>query len=288
MKLFGQLTNLVGLGKKEASAEDEERERLLALAIELTDRRIAKVGSFQETLWPAIQFARIYFAEVLRSIPGPFALDDQRLPLDVFFPNPDDLTACLGRSIDVKNELPHHINRQRQRVFALLGMRLRTGQDGKMQLADHTIRSLRRTPESVRSALLKVAFESLLQGFANQNLHHEKKQEQLRSQQEMLKKSVGAHSRLPTETDDLEPDLPKSAIDPKILLYELVEDLHNPAARLRLEYDNAHIVTGKELRLPLLITQDRRQWLIGIVEFPVSMAQKALEKETHNHRFILI
>ncbi|MCL2020906.1 MAG: hypothetical protein FWG81_02080 [Betaproteobacteria bacterium] len=292
MNLFGQLTQLIGMGEKDSSPKNEEQELLLARTIEMTDRRIAKVESFRETLWPAIQFARIYFSEVLESIPGPFLLDNKKFPFEELFPNQEDLTACLGRSIATKNELPRHILKKRKRVFALLGMRPRTRQDEKIQLVDHTLRSLRRSAASVRRAMLSAAFESLLQGFANRYLHHEKKLEQLRSQQEMLRKSSNTSTSPPVDMGVPEPDFPKLMHDPKEVLAHLVEELHNPARRLQLEYDDGYPLGaqehGKDYLLPQLKTQDRRHWFICIVEFPVAMAQEALDKETYNHRFILI
>ncbi|MDR1849186.1 MAG: hypothetical protein LBQ75_04035 [Zoogloeaceae bacterium] len=287
MNLFEQLTQLVA-GKKDQGAE--KRELLLAHVIEMTDRRIAKVPSYEEDLWPAIQFAKIYFSEVWDSVPGPFALDDKKFPLEALFPKPEDLTACLGRSTSTKKDLPLHIKRQQSRVCALLGMRPRPGQDEKIQLMDHTVRTLRQSPELVRGALLGAAFNSLLQGFTNQNLRLQQELEQLRIQQEMVEED----SSRPLEETDPALHLRKFRSDPKVVLTNLVNELYKPTTRLWLKHDDYDCLLlkipgyDKEQRLPQMITQDRRHWAVCLVEFPIEMAEEALAKETHNHRFILI
>jgi len=290
MNLFGQLTQLIGRGKKDDSPWTEGQELLLSHAVEMTDRRIAKVAGFQETLWPAIQFTRIYFSEVLESIPGPFYLDRDNPILDEIFHSPEEVTACLGRSIATKHELPHHIEQKRKRVCALLGVRPRAGKDEKFLLGDHTIRSLRRSPGSLRRSLLRAIFDSILQGFANQNLHYEKKLAQLHVQQETLRRLNGIASPQDEETHVNPPEFPKLTRDPKEVLERLVDELHNPTNRIQLSYDNGHTLTTPSIdcHMPRLVTQDRRHWFVCMVEFPVEMAEEALKKETYNHRFILI
>jgi hypothetical protein len=42
------------------------------------------------------------------------------------------------------------------------------------------------------------------------------------------------------------------------------------------------------LGMPLLHCSDRRQWYVCLVSFPAAEAATALQREPHNHRYILI
>jgi len=292
MDLLDQLSQMIA-DKKDHSAE--KREHFLAHVIEMTDRRITKVPSYAEDLWPAIQFANIYFSEVWKSVPGPFALDDPQFPLKALFPNPGDLRACLGRSISTKKDLLHHIRRKRTRVFALLGMRPRAGQNKEIQVVDHTVRTLRKSADLVRSSLLGISFNSLLQGFSNQNLHIRKELDQLSTQHNLIEGLPDSSSFPYEERVDPSLQLLKFKSDPKVVLSNLINELYTPTNRLWLRQDDydcliVENVPGydKPQRLPQMITHDRRHWSICIVEFPVAMAEEALAMEKHNHRFILI
>ncbi|MDR0529567.1 MAG: hypothetical protein LBG69_08170 [Zoogloeaceae bacterium] len=298
MGIFDRLTRMMGAGDDKVSREERAREQLLAHVVEMTDRRLAGLSDYGEKLFPAIEFARLYYEEILSTLPDNITLDGSHKLLVEIFPQPEDRCICLGRSLAVKHELPHHRERHRSRVYALLGMRQKEVSGGGKQFVDHTLRSLRHSPNAVRRALMDAAFDSLLQNFANQNLHYEKKLEQALLYEKMLQEarlpSQQKEAVSPPETERAPsvralPPIFRDA--PEKVLDNLVECLYNPSERLQLEREEGYLLSVPDEEshvLPLMKTQDRRQWYVCIVGFPVKMAEAALAKEAHNHRFILI
>ncbi|MDR2678794.1 MAG: hypothetical protein LBB51_05090, partial [Zoogloeaceae bacterium] len=125
----------------------------------------------------------------------------------------------------------------------------------------------------------------------NQHLHYEKKLEQVRSQQELLQEARIASTHAAQAVSSLA-SVQQVASNPEKVLASLVDCLFAPRERLYMHYEEGyplHMGNDKENNLlPMMITYDRRHWLVCIVGFPIAMAQEALEKEAHNHRFILI
>ncbi|MDR1890219.1 MAG: hypothetical protein LBQ81_12710 [Zoogloeaceae bacterium] len=292
MSIIGKITSLLGHDEDQSpsSRKTPEQESLLKHVIDMTDIRIANVENYSSALLPAIEVAQAYFEQTLNCIPGPIALDSDHLTLPRLFPQPEDIMASLGRSLAVKNELEMYAKAGHSRLYALLGGRAKPAEDGRTILADHTIRSLGASPTAVRHLLRIAAFDSLLQGFANENLHYDKKLEQARAQQELLQEAGTATVRSVSSAPPVRTRQKQSA---EQVLASLQDWLYAPQSRLRLETNNCYTITAESddeenWSFPLLVTQDRRQWHVCLVGFPVSMARKALVAEHHNHRFILI
>ncbi|MDR3157847.1 MAG: hypothetical protein LBU11_02305 [Zoogloeaceae bacterium] len=300
MSLIRKITGLLGHGEEpsKVSPREERRDALLAHVVEMTDMRIADESNYQEVLLPAIKIARAYYEQSLDIVPGPVALDSAHFLLSRIFPNPEDIPACLGRSLAVKNELPGCEKDESPRLYALLGVRIKQTQENKLVFTDHTVRSLAPSPIQVRQILKEAAFDSLLQGFANENLHYEKKLEQARAQYELLQ-AVGVAAHHAEDANVMQqgktPPLVRAYINKSAdqVLSSLREWLYSPQHLMRISMSEGFLVQegGKdeeEWRLPLMVTQDRRQWNVCLISFPVVMARKALKVEAHNHRFILI
>lgn len=292
MSLIGKISSLLGHDEDQSppSRKTQEQENLLEHVIDMTDIRITNVANYGDTLLPAAEVARAYFEQTLDCIPGPIALDSDHPTLPRLFPQPEDLTASLGRSLAVKNELEAHAEAGHSRLYALLGVRPKPAEGGGTILADHTIRSLGASPTAVRRLLQIAAFDSLLQGFANENLHYDKKLEQARTQQELLQEAGAATLRSLNAATAVHAQQEQS---PEQVLTGLQDWLYAPQSRLRLETNNCYTIAAaseddEDWNFPLLVTQDRRQWYVCLVGFPVEMARKALAAEHHNHRFILI
>jgi hypothetical protein len=295
MSLIGKITHMLGHDEEQSSLSQKakKQERLLEHVIDMTDIRITNVANYHDALLPAIQVAEAYFAQTLDCIPGPIALDSPIAVLSQLFPQLGDMAAGLGRSLAVKNGLPALVKAGHSRLYGLLGVRIKSMPEGGQIIVDHTVRSLAANPATVRRLLRIAAFDSLLQGFANDHLHYEKKLEQARMQKELLQETRAMAARpldTPRPATSIRASHDKQS--PEQILASLQDWLYAPQSRLRLETNNAHIITTtkdkEDWRLPRLITQDRRHWYVCLIEFPTNMASKALAAESHNHRFILI
>jgi hypothetical protein len=295
MSLIGKITSLLGQNETQSppSPKTREQEKLLEHVVKMTDIRIANVANYSDTLLPAAEVAQAYFEQALDCIPGPIALDSDHLTLPTLFSQPGDIAASLGCSLAVKNELETYAKAGHSRLYALLGVRPKQGENGQTVLADHTVRSLGVSPIAVRHLLKTAAFDSLLQGFANENLHYDIKLEQARMQQEFLQEARATAARPLSIAQTTIPSRAHQEQSPEQLLVCLQDWLYAPQSRLRLETQNSYTIAAQDedeedWRFPLLITQDRRQWYVCLVGFPVSMAREALAAAHHNHRFILI
>ncbi|MDR1351232.1 MAG: hypothetical protein LBJ59_10780 [Zoogloeaceae bacterium] len=300
MSLIEKITGLLGRDEKqrEVSPGEQEWAALLAHVVEMTDMRIADESNYQEVLLPAIKIARAYYEQSLDIVPGPVALDSAHFLLPRIFPNPENIPACLGRSLAVKNELPAYEEAECPRLYALLGVRIKRMSENEQVFTDHTVRSLAASPGQVRQMLKEAAFDSLLQGFANENLHYEKKLEQARAQYELLQ-TAGVTARHAEDANVMQqgktPPLVRAYLNKSAeqVLFSLREWLYSPQHLMRINMSDGFLVqegskNEEEWRLPLMVTQDRRQWNVCLISFPIVMARKALKAEAHNHRFMLI
>ncbi|MDR0673146.1 MAG: hypothetical protein LBF93_05725 [Zoogloeaceae bacterium] len=298
MSLIRKITGLLGHDEAQqaVSPKEQKRAELLAHVVEMTDMRIADESNYQEVLLPAIKIARAYYEQSLDIVPGPVALDSGHFLLSHIFPNPEEIPACLGRSLAVKNELPAY--EAETRLYALLGVRVKQAPENKQVFTDHTVRSLALSPSRVRLSLKEAAFDSLLQSFANENLHYEKKLEQARAQYELLQ-AVGVTAHHAEDANVMQqgktPPLVRAYLNKSAdqVLSSLREWLYSPQHLMRISMSEGFLVQEgrkdeEEWRLPLMVTQDRRQWNVCLISFPIEMARKALRAEAHNHRFILI
>ncbi|GHT91849.1 hypothetical protein AGMMS49545_08460 [Betaproteobacteria bacterium] len=295
MSLFGKITSLLGHDEEQShpSRITQEQEKLLKHVIDMTDFRIANMANYGDTLLPAVNVAQAYFEQTLDCVPGPIALDSNHPTLARLFPQPEDMVASLGRSLSVKNELEALEKAGHARLYALLGVRSKPGEDGQTVIADHTVRSLGVSPAAVRHLLKIAAFDSLLQGFANENLHYDKKLEQARMQKELLQEARLSAARPLAAALATTPARAHHEQSPEQVLAGLQDWLYAPQSRLRLETGNCYTIAAEsadeeDWNFPLLVTQDRRQWYVCLIGFPINMAKKALAAEHHNHRFIMI
>jgi hypothetical protein len=300
MSLIGKITGLLGHDDgqpQENLSRERKQAALLAHVVEMTDMRIADEPGYQEILLPAVRIARAYYEQSLDIVPGPVALDSAHFLLSRIFPNPEDISACLGRSLAVKTELPPHEKNENLRLYALLGVRIKSTPENKLAFTDHTVRSLAPSPILARQILKETAFDSLLQSFANENLHYEKKLEQARIQHE-LRQAAGVtahHAENSGAASGVATPLARASFNKSAdqVLVNLREWLYAPQHLMRISMADGFLVQEgskdeEEWRLPLMVTHDRRQWNVCLVSFPVKMALKALKAEAHNHRFILI
>lgn len=294
MSLLGKLTRLFGQDSPATAALDPWLDQVVAA----TDPRIAQVPTYKEQLAPALEQARIYFAEALAQVPGPLPLDVPHPLHTQLFPEPGDLQAALGRSMAVKQEMTALENAGHTQLFALLGMRLKTTEaDAAPQLTDHTLRSLAPSPAQARQSLEDTALDSLLQGFAHITRHQQSKLELAQSQKERVQEARSQsqrRARFSGISQSLDAHIARASheLNPEKILASLLDWLSSPESCLRINLAHGHLLRPspphEALQLPMLSSQDRRQWLVCLVEFPITQARAALAAENHNHRFILI
>lgn len=293
MSIFSKLTQMFG----SAEAPESEEDILLAHTVAMTDPRLDSLPNYGESLQPLIDHAHTYYEQSVHTLPGPVRLDEESPLLPLIFPNPDDMMAGLGRSLEIKQQLPDLLEEGHPRLWALLGLRTRV-MPGTTQavLTDHTFRSLAASPEGVRLALRDAAYDSLLQGFANETNYRQQKLELMQSQKELLQEAAATRKvRTSGVSQSIDSHIYRANKDlsPDRVLQNLIEWLGNPEPFLRLENRTGlTLKVGEEatglIHLPLLSSQDRRQWLVCLVEFPAEMASEALARESHTHRFIMI
>lgn len=294
MSIFTKFTQMFGSAQVAETAED----RLLAHTIEMTDTRLASIPGYGDALYPLIDQARSYYEQALSLLPGPVNLADSenQALLDVIFPNPEDISAGLGRSLEVKQQLPALLEQGHPHLFALLGLRARTQPEAtEAVLIDHTFRSLAPGVNAVREALRDAAYNGLLQGFANATSYRQQKLELMQGQKELVNETVSSHQvRVAGIAQSIDAHISRANKDltPEKVLDNLKEWLRGPEAYLRLDNRTGHSIrTAADtpaMHLPLLTSQDRRQWLVCLTEFPIELAQEAVARESRTHRFIMI
>lgn len=293
MSIFSKLTQMFG----SAGVPESEEDSLLAHTVAMTDPRLDSVPGYDESLQPLIDHAHTYYEQSVHGLPGPVKLDEDNPALPLIFPNPEDMSTGLGRSLEVKQQLPALLEEGHSRLWAILGLRTRV-MPGTTHaiLTDHTLRSLAPSPEVVRQKLRDAAYDSLLQGFANETNYRQQKLELMQSQKELLQEAAATRKvRTFGVSQSIDSHIYRANKDlsPESVLQDLMEWLKNPEPFLRLENRTGLTLTASGeaaglIHLPLLSSQDRRQWLVCLVEFPSEMAEEALARETHTHRFIMI
>lgn len=291
-KQMGILDTLGRLFGSEAEPTDPRLAELIASI----DPRLAELDDHAAALSPPLQAALAYYTQTIAVVPGPVKLDEDAPLRTQLFPDPADITLCLGRSMEVKQRLPELLAAGHRRCTALLGLRRRAqGDAAPAILTDHTVRSLADTPEATRAALRDAAWGALLSAFAQQNQYQQHKLELMCSQKACLQDvSRASRVRVSGVAQSLDAHISRAhkELSPRRVLTQLVAWLGNPEPFLRI--DNRMGLTVRNtagealLHLPLLSSQDRRQWLVCWLEFPLDMAQAALAHESHSHRFILI
>lgn len=257
----------------------------LLTRIELTvGNQITAAPGFAERLLPAAESAFDYFVRQIAAIPGPLPLAAGPL-----FAGSDEIGLALGRSLAVREglgELPADTE-----IHALLGLRRKlTG--GNMVFADHTLRSLAGSAEACRNLLAWAAFDRLLGTYAEHVDKLRRKDRMLRIEWEWNLQQDAARV-MPAEP---QPEFVEAAreLTPDNMLKGLLSWLASPECFLRLEQNDSTLPPSDDNstlalpNLPLLHCSDRRQWLVCLVRFPAAEAAAALQRKTHNHRYILI
>jgi hypothetical protein len=257
MSLFQKLGRLFQ-GDDTAAKRADLEAAWLEHTLELTDLRLGQVKGFKDFLLPAVSRTLAYFTKAFAQVPGPVSIEKRTPQIDALFPGGKaDKCAGLGRSLAVKQEFPALKAEGHERVCALMGMRLKR-QGNALQLSDHTIRSLAPNSEAVRALLMTSAFDSLLQSFDAAQRH-------------------------------LDGEAERPAAD---CLDDLLAWLKKPESCVRMAEGQSYTIVGHggapDLCLPQMHSQDRREWLLALVDFPIQMAEDALQAEAYTHRFILI
>jgi hypothetical protein len=240
---------------------------------------IDEAPGFAARLVPATQAALAYFEQQIAAIPGPQALASGPLFDDA------QISHALGRSLAVKEamaELPAD-----GEFHALLGMRLKTPNNAPPHLADHTLRSLAENADACREKLCLAAFDRLVGNFA----FHVNKLKRWNETQDIDWQRDLQHDVARAMANEIRPPsaATPSELTPDSLVSGLLTWLAAPECFLRMEpapagNDSPAVTQG----MPLLHCSDRRQWYVCLVSFPAAEAIAALQRETHNHRYILI
>lgn len=120
---------LFGGGRQ--SAGDEAERQLVAdvseLVVDMVEPRLRFHARYKEKLEGCIRHGIAYLRSIAREGMEPILLaraawgDDPRL--NAFFATPDDLTACIGRSTELRAFFENPDNREVQEAYALLGMK---------------------------------------------------------------------------------------------------------------------------------------------------------------------
>lgn len=271
---------------------------LLARVIATVGTDIGEANDFAKLLLPAINSAVDYFDRQMDSIPSAQPLSEELFTsaggIAALFPEADELGRTLGRSLAVKETLPDLMQNGHEEIYALLGMRIRPGNESASVFADHSLHSLGTSEANSKEKLRLAAFDRLVRNFAE---HVEK----LRRKERLLKLEWEwnlQHDVAKTIDNGGSPEYVYAAeeLTPDNLLHGLISWLNKPESFFRLEASQVGMPGNsavgasakKPVELPLLHCSDRRQWLVCFVRFPASEGAQALQRESHTHRYIFI
>lgn len=275
--MLGKLVRFIRFGNS-ASAPQHPLLTRIEVAI---GNGISEASGFAERLLPATQAALEYFERQIATIPGPHMLAPGPL-----FNGPEQISHALGRSLAVKEamkELP--IDGE---IHALLGLRVKTVNNTPPHLADHTLRSLASSADDCREKLCQAAFDRLLCNFA----YHVEKLKRKDQMERIAWEWDLQHDTAKMVANDTRPQsaAATSELTPDSLVSGLLSWLAAPECFLRMEAANgaSNDSPAATQHMPMLHCSDRRQWHVCLVSFPAAEAAAALQRETHNHRYILI
>lgn len=252
---------------------------------------IAEVPNFAEQLIPAAEEALAYFSQQISSIPGPIELSAKNLEsipqLAGMIAEGADIDRAFGRSLAVKEALPHLLSAGHDEVHALLGMRQKPGNgpEAPPVFADHTLRSLAGDADDTREMLRLAAFDRLLLDFAEHVGKLRRKDRMLKIEWEWNLQ----HDATRVMAGEPQPEYVYAAseLTPENQLHGLLTWLSTPNCFFQLQAPAGDNPSPAN-ELPLLHCSDRRQWQVSLVRFSAEEAAAALQRETHNHRYILI
>lgn len=290
--MLGKLVQFIRSGDASSVPQDP----LLARVIHILGPEIAEADGFSKRLLPAIKSAQAFFESQAAVIPGPFEVSEARYieapELTKMFREQADIGHALGRSLAVKESLNALRQEGHAELHALLGMRIKpgsqVGESGEVIFADHVLHSLAASPAATRESLCLAAFERILKNFAE---HVEK----LRRRQRLskLEWEWNLQHDVARTVDAAHPGFvyADQELTPEKLLQGLISWLASPANFFHLKSGEIRLPTptaDKNGTMPLLHCSDRRQWLVCFVRFSAEEAERALQRETHNHRYIFI
>jgi hypothetical protein len=284
--MLGKLVRLI-----RPATSTAKQHPLLPRILAAVGNDIAEVPNFAEQLIPAAEEALAYFSQQISSIPGPIELSVKNLEsipqLARMIAEEADIDRAFGRSLAVKEALPHLLSAGHDEVHALLGMRQKAGNGPEATpiFADHTLRSLAGDADDTREMLRLAAFDRLLLDFAEHVGKLRRKDRMLKIEWEWNLQ----HDAARVMAGEPQPEYVYAAreLTPENQLHGLLTWLSTPKCFFQLQApagDNP--ATPGEL--PLLHCSDRRQWQVSLVRFSAKEAAAALQRETHNHRYILI
>lgn len=289
MSMFGKLVDILqtDLLQPRAGVEAPTRHPGLDQVTRVCGDTLASARNYEATLTPALDYAIRYFDTQIRAIPGTFGLSVSGHPDEPFlahhFPARDDVTAALGRSVEVKEALPALAPERQGHIYAILGMReKKNGADAAPPVfADHTLRCLAMSEADSREGLRQAALSRLLHGFKEHTDKLRKAGKLLRVEwtlgKEALPQGAAAGSFIHAE-EELTPDN---------LVKGLVSWLKSPSEFLRIDPAAASGSEGA-VGLPVMHSADTRNWLVCQVKFSATEGMEAMKRETRVHRYILI
>ena len=304
MSVIGKLSGLFRSG----ASEGKGGHPALAEVIRLVDPRLAAIPDHAAALSAAIGHASDYFESQVTAIPGPVAVSrfshaDDPL-VNALFPSVDDIQAALGRSIEVRDTLARLVESGQRNAHALLGIRPKRndaavgGGEAIHAFVDHTFRSLGSGEQDARRYLRDAALSSLVKAFAARLNEERRKHKLLKSELALnkeLQQPAGdgeAQARTRRQRDPvLDEYFARTAREftPEAILEALVAWLRAPEVQMRLQIGGGGApAAAGPLALPLLTSNDRRQWLVCFARISVDEAARAIEQEARSHRYILI
>lgn len=289
MSMLGKLVDILqtDLLQPRSGAESPARHPGLDQVLRVCGDSLVSAKNLEATLTPALDYAIRYFDTQVRAIPGAFGLSISHHPTEPFlarhFPVREDVTAALGRSVEVKEALPILAPEREGDVYAILGMRAKAGAtDGATPVfADHTLRCLAMSEADSRAGLRQAALSRLLHAFKDHTDKLRKAGKLLRVEwslaKDALPQGVTAGSFVHAE-EELTPDN---------LAKGLVSWLKSPSEYLRIDSAEAPVGEGAA-GLPVMHSADTRKWLVCQVKFSATEGMEALKRETRVHRYIMI
>lgn len=247
---------------------------------------------------PAINSAVEYYDNQIAEIPGPFEVSAALYAHDplvhALFPARQEIAHGLGRSLDVKQTLAFLAGAEHKEAYALLGVRRRPDEQRAGEtpvLSDHTLRSLSTNESGTRKALRDAAMMRLVTAFAE---HLDK----LRVKGKLLGEEWNIENRKHhqlSEADKKKMVFAGEELQPENLLRGLVAWLQRPSEHLQVRVSEHRGSGGghpdaatQVAQLPLMLSTDRRQWIVCIVRFPTAEGIAAVQSETRQHRYIFI
>jgi hypothetical protein len=300
------LISKIGAMFQPKPATDTSVSHALALIAKSVDPALMALPGAQEKLIPAIEFALDYYRRVVDQIPGPVSIatanhdgDDVMRSL---FPAASEIGNGLGRSIAVRDSINWFVDRGHDRITAVMGMRVRShAGNGGNAFADHTFRSLGADEHDTRECICAAAFTSLVKAYTDRMKDKRREWGLLhtegRIQQELKSRGNGSNTAAASADNGFADRFAGAVQTPnhERALDVLVDWLHAPEQRLRLETGDGHPMVGNAgtdgkslIQMPTLASADRRRWLVCLVDFPLQEALDAIKRESQSHRYILI